>query len=174
MSETAKHRPLVAHLCGGNGIDIGSAGDPIVDWAIQIELSAERYHAYNMSRPEARLHFHADDAVCNLPFKDGVLDFVASSHLLEDFADWGPILCEWSRVLKPGGYLIVSVPDHERFRAYVQRHLPRDVDNRSHRRESFVGDLTSWLVPMGYDMILDRMVNENPLEYSIVAAGKKR
>lgn len=174
MSETAKHRPAVAHLCGGNGIDIGSAGDPIVPWAIQIELSAERYRTYNATRPEARLHFHADDAVTNLPFKDGVLDFVHSSHLLEDFEKWGPVLAEWSRVLKSSGYLIISVPDHERFRAYVQRHLPVDVDNMSHKRESFVGDLTAWLTPLGYEMLLDRFVNENPQEYSIVAVGLKR
>ncbi len=175
MSETAKHRPLVAHLCGGNGCDIGSAGDPIVPWAIQIELSAERYHAYNLSRPEARLHFHADDAVTNLPFKDGTLDFLHSSHLLEDFADWQPVLDEWSRVLKPSGYMIISVPDHERFRAYVQRGKDAgyDCDNLSHRRESFVGDLTAWLEPMSYRTILDRFVSENPLEYSIIYAGKK-
>ncbi len=173
MSETAKHRHIVGFYVGGNGIDIGSAGDPVCDWAIQIELSQQSYRNYNLSRAQARLHFHADDAVTNLPFKDGTLDFLHSSHLLEDFADWQPILDEWSRVLKPGGFMIVSVPDHVRFRAYVQRHLPIDVDNLSHKRESFVGDLSAWLKPMGYSMLLDRFVSENPQEYSIIAVGKK-
>lgn len=175
MSETAKHRPLVAHLAGGNGIDIGSAGDPLVPWAIQIELSAERYRAYNSTRPEARLHWHADDAVTNLPFKDGVLDFLHSSHLLEDFEDWRPVLKEWDRVLKPGGYMIIAVPDHERFRAYVQRGKDAgyDCDNLSHRHESYVGELTKWLLPLNYSVILDRFVSENPQEYSIVGAFRK-
>jgi ubiquinone/menaquinone biosynthesis C-methylase UbiE len=172
MSETAKHRPLVAHLAGGNGIDIGSAGDPLTPWCIQIELSAELYRLYNSTRPEARLHWHADDAIFDLPFKDGTLDFLHASHLLEDFDNWDMILREWDRVLKTGGYLIIAVPDHDRFRAYVQRHLPIDVDNKSHKRESFVGELTKCLGPH-YTTILDRFVSENPQEYSIIYAGRK-
>ncbi len=173
MSETAKHRPLVAHLCGGNGVDLGSAGDPIVPWAIQVELPAEQYHQYNLSRPEARVQWHG--SATDLPFKDGTLDFVHSSHLLEDFEFWQVILDEWSRVLKRGGYMIISVPDHERFRAYVRRGAEAgvDCDNLGHRRESFVGDLSAWLKPMGYSMLLDRFVSENPQEYSIIAVGKK-
>jgi ubiquinone/menaquinone biosynthesis C-methylase UbiE len=51
-------------------------------------------------------------------FNDGVLDFVYSSHLLEDFVDTKSVLREWLRVLKRGGRLIIFCPDESRFRTH--------------------------------------------------------
>lgn len=175
MSETAKHRAQVVQYAWGNGCDIGSACDPLVAWDIQIELSEESYRGYNAIRKQERVHWHDDAAVMNLPFKDGVLQHLHSSHLLEDFAEWGPVLKEWDRVIKAGGYLIVSVPDRERFRSYVQRGKDAgyDCDNMAHKRESFVGDLTEHIVHLGYTVVMDRFVTNNPLEYSIIGVFRK-
>jgi ubiquinone/menaquinone biosynthesis C-methylase UbiE len=115
MSETAKHRHLVLDYCHGNGVDLGSAGDSVVPWAIQVDLPDGAYHAYNPARSDDGIQWRG--SATDLPFKDAVLDFVHSSHLIEDFVDWEPVLKEWCRVLKPGGYLIIAVPDHARFRA---------------------------------------------------------
>src|SRR5437867_3001774 len=41
MSETAKHRHLTIRYCQGCGLDLGSGGDPIVPWAISVDLPAE-------------------------------------------------------------------------------------------------------------------------------------
>lgn len=171
MSETAKHRALVAQYCQGNGVDLGSAGDPVVPWAIQVDLPSDEYKNYNTTRPEAAIHWRG--SALNLPFFDGTLDFVHSAHLLEDFADWRQPLGEWSRVLKWKGYLMIAVPDHARFRAYVQRGRDRgiDCDNLSHKHEAFVGELTKWL--RGFKAIRDGFVNEDPLEYSILYVGQK-
>jgi predicted SAM-dependent methyltransferase len=50
-----------------------------------------------------------------LPFDDGAADLVYASHLLEHFpTDEVPrLLAEWRRVLRPGGVLLVAVPDLE-------------------------------------------------------------
>lgn len=50
-----------------------------------------------------------------LPFEDGTADLVYASHLLEHFpTDRVPaMLAEWRRVLRPGGGLLVAVPDLE-------------------------------------------------------------
>lgn len=46
----------------------------------------------------------------DMPFRDGVFDFVFSQGVLEHFRDPGPLLSEQARVLAPGGVLLVDVP----------------------------------------------------------------
>jgi SAM-dependent methyltransferase len=167
-SETSKHRHLCLEYCKGNGVDLGSSGDPVVPWAIQVELPAEQYKIYNVTRPVVESIQWRGSAL-DLPFKDHTLDFVHSSHLLEDFADWGPPLREWDRVLKPGGHMIIAVPDHQRFRAAVAR---GQGDNLSHKHESHVGELTKYL--RTYEVLHDAFVTDHPHEYSILYVGRKR
>ncbi len=168
MSETAKHRKIAEPYCiGSNVLDIGSSGNPVVPWAIQMDLPLEKYLAYNPERPEAHIHLRGD---CReLPFRDAVLDIVHSSHVLEDFTDWSPILREWDRVVKVGGFLIIAVPDHERFRAAV---AAGQGDNLGHKHESHVGELTGYL-SRTYHVFMDDFVGESP-EYSILFIGRKR
>src|SRR5207249_11909978 len=52
-------------------------------------------------------------------------DFVYSSHLLERLENPARALRNWCRVLKPCGYLIIYVPERDRFAR--QRTLPSDV-----------------------------------------------
>lgn len=166
-SETSKHRHLVAGYCTGNGVDLGSSGDPVVPHAIQVDLPPAQYKHYNTTRPEAVIQWRG--SALDLPFKNSTLDFVHSAHLLEDFTDWRPALSEWDRVLKPGGYMIIAVPDHGRFRAAV---AAGQGDNMSHKHESHVGELTAALP--GYEALRDDFVNDRPTEYSILYVGRKR
>lgn len=168
MSETAKHRELVLRYCEGNILDIGSGGDPIVPWAIQLDLPQANYLRYNVNRPEGHIHYRGDCR--DLPFKDGTLDAVHSSHVIEDFQDWWPIIKEWDRVLKVGGFLIISVPDHKRFRDSVAR---GQGDNLSHKHESHVGELSSYL-HRSYHIFHDDFVSDAPTEYSILFVGRKK
>lgn len=167
QSETSKHRHLVLPYCNGNGADLGSAGDPIVPWAVQVDLPQEQYSNYNTTRPIAVIHWRGDAR--ELPFKDRTLDFVHSAHLLEDFKDWIPVLREWDRVLKTGGHMIISVPDHERFRAAVRA---GQGDNLGHKHESAVGELSRYF--RRYEIVMDQFVNDDPREYSIVFVGQKK
>ena len=58
------------------------------------------------------VHFVQADA-CRLPFKDGAFDLVYSMGVLEHFkaADQEDLIKEQSRVLKPGGILMITMPN---------------------------------------------------------------
>ncbi len=167
MSETAKHRTLASPYCDGNGLDVGSSGDPIVPWAIQLDMPPERQRNC-WGGPKNWIHILGDAR--DLPFKDRVLDWVHASHVIEDFKEWDRVLREWDRVVKPGGYLMIAVPDHDRFRAAVAR---GQGDNLDHKHESFPGELTAILKDR-YQVIYDTFVADDPLEYSILFIGRKR
>ena len=54
---------------------------------------------------------HVAEASDLSPIPDASYDFVLASHVLEHIANPLRALREWSRVLKPGGALVVIVPD---------------------------------------------------------------
>lgn len=111
-SETSKARPRLAPFCEGYGLDLGFGGDPIVPHAVRVD----------MPQPYTRVGEYpvqlGGDAADLVWFRDATLDFVYSSHLLEDYIDTTAALQEWLRVLKPGGRLIIFCPDEQRFRAH--------------------------------------------------------
>lgn len=170
MSETAKHRQIVRRYCYGNGVDLGAGGDPVVPWAIQVELPGGPYNRSLSFTEDQRAQWVG--SATDLPFKDGVLDFVHASHLLEDFLDWQAILREWDRVLAPGGFLIIAVPDHDRFRAAVAR---GQGDNLAHKRESRLGEVGEELALLGsrYQALFDAFVSDDPFEYSLLTVARK-
>jgi predicted SAM-dependent methyltransferase len=49
--------------------------------------------------------------VSNLPLEDACVDAIFASHILEHFPHDQDVLGEWNRVLKPGGDIIVAVPN---------------------------------------------------------------
>jgi SAM-dependent methyltransferase len=58
---------------------------------------------------------------------DQSYDFVLSSHNLEHFANPVKALYEWKRVIRPGGGLIVLLPNH--MRTFDHRRSPTTVDH---------------------------------------------
>lgn len=166
MAETEKHRHIVLPYCQGNGVDIGCSDDPVVPWAIKFDLPSHDYKHYNSERTDDALNWRGDGR--ELPFKDQTLDWLHSSHLLEDFLDWKPVLREWDRVVKVGGYILIAVPDHKRFRETVIR---GQGDNLGHKHESRIGEVFEYLP--NYQQIFDGFVSNNPLEYSLLFVGKK-
>jgi predicted SAM-dependent methyltransferase len=116
VSETSGIRKEVLTYCQGNGVDIGYGGDPVVPSAITIDKPPPYVphlgsHPQNLRGDGADLYW----------FKDNVLDYVYSSHLIEDFAETGPVLREWLRVVKPGGYLILVAPVEKIYREHCSR-----------------------------------------------------
>ena len=106
-SETSLCRDRLSKYCQGDGLDLGFGGDPIVPSAITVDLP-QPYTSVG-SAPQ-NLHGDATDLRW---FKDGTLDYLFASHLLEDFTDTETILREWLRVIKPSGYLILYCPDEQ-------------------------------------------------------------
>lgn len=170
MSETAKYRYLTTKYCHGNGVDIGSGGEPVVPWAMQVELGEEDYAQYNSGHTPATPIVWRGSAL-DLPLRDGVADFVYCSHLLEDFADWNPPLREWTRVLKVGGRLVILIPDKARWNEALRRGQP---PNCAHRHEGFVGELTGYIDRIGgFRVLEDRLTNLTPEDYSILFVARK-
>jgi hypothetical protein len=62
-------------------------------------------------------------------------DFVLSSHNLEHFANPVKALQEWKRVTRPGGALVLVLPDYSK--TFDRRRMPTEVD---HMFADFEGD----------------------------------
>lgn len=106
MNEQAKSRnfqhrkPIYESLRGKTGLDIGSGPDPLV-------IDGATVRTWDVM-PGADYNGDAQYLDC-LP--DEMFDFVSSSHCLEHMRDVTISLTHWARVLKPGGTMLVTVPD---------------------------------------------------------------
>jgi len=164
MSETSKCRERLNKYIKGHGIDIGYGGDPIVDWAITIDLPVP-YTKVGIQPLNLR-----GDARSLYWFKDEVLDFVYSAHLLEDFTDTKNVLIEWLRVLKIGGYLILFCPIEHIYRNYCKQ--TGHARNYEHKKENFdIEYVRNILKEIG----VTKIVHVNPLVniYSFELVAKK-
>lgn len=115
MSETAKHREkFLPFIPAIDVLDLGFGGEPIVPWAVCCDLPGGSYGAVGT----APQHLGVDCR--HLPFKDGTLNSVYSSHLLEDFiySEQVEILTEWKRCLRSKGIIALLQPDQQRFEAH--------------------------------------------------------
>jgi predicted SAM-dependent methyltransferase len=166
MSETSRCRERLKTYCSGYGLDIGYGGDPIVPTAITVDLPKPYAEV-----GEAPLNLGGDAR--NLYwFKDGVLDYIFSSHLLEDFPENEtlPILREWLRVLKINGLIILYCPDEQKFRKHCDK--TGQPYNMNHSNEHFSLDFLKDLLK---NLSVVRIIHENPAceDYSFEMVIKK-
>lgn len=109
-------RPLLPP--GGSAVEVGAGSGRLL-----IRLGAERpyrlvaadYAPYairavreNYRRAGRAGHALFADARA-LPFADGAFDVVLSGGLLEHFRDPGPVVCEMTRILRPGGLFYADI-----------------------------------------------------------------
>lgn len=114
----------------GAGIDIGGKPDPLALYQeLFPRLTAVR--TWDMEDGDAQ-------HLAGVP--DESLDFVHSSHCLEHLADPREGLANWFRVVKPGGHLIVTVPDED---LYEQGVFP-SVFNLDHKWTFTIHKSRSW------------------------------
>jgi len=96
-----------------------------------IRHASERYPAKN-------LHFQAADCL-ELPFATASFDCVVSFETLEHLADHDGLLREFRRVLRPGGFLLLSSPDKAVYSEKMQNR------NEFHVRELYRDELEDLL-----------------------------
>lgn len=125
MDEATKTKRLwdesTLSLLQGEGIDIGCGRDPIFDWV-------DRFDLEQGDANEIQDHV------------DRTYDFVFSCHVLEHMHDPRQVIRKWYRLLKPGGRLIVIVPDED---LYEQGRFP-SLFNADHRWTFTISKHTSW------------------------------
>ncbi len=107
QSKSAKRRfydgAFLSRYFVGEGIDIGGAPDPL----------GQYMSIFPMMR-SCRVWDLADgDAQYMAGVLDSSFDFIHSSHCLEHMVDPRVALRNWLRILRPGGYLIITVPDED-------------------------------------------------------------
>ena len=101
--EAKKCRYRVVSYCRGLGLDLGCGDEKIVPTALGIDFAS--------NKAELRLDLSSPNALGL--FATGSLDYIFSSHTLEDLWDTEGTLKEWWRVIKAGGYLILYGPDKD-------------------------------------------------------------
>jgi len=114
----------------GDGIDIGGKPDPLGQYA----------GVFPMMRSARTWDLEDGDAQYLASIPNDYFDFVHSSHCLEHMVDVYESLRNWIRVLKPGGYLIVTIPDED---LYEQRIFPSRF-NPDHKWTFTMAKTSSW------------------------------
>lgn len=171
-AETPKYRHLVTKYLTGSGIDIGTGGyAPVVPNAISVELPPDAFAKYTNGRTPGH-PIHLTTGALDLPFKDSSLDYCFSSHLIEDFFDWMPVVREWTRVIKIGGHFVLLYPDKTLWNEAIARGRPCNCE---HRHESFVGEMTTYMAEWfgHFETLEDRLTALTPDDYTILYAAKR-
>jgi SAM-dependent methyltransferase len=108
-------------ILAGRGIDIGCGDDPVTLDCVRWDRADGDAQVLPGVPPES-------------------FDWVYSSHCLEDLPDPRQTLARWWEVLKPGGHLLVSVPDED---LYEQGTWPSRF-NGDHRWTFTIWKPQSW------------------------------
>lgn len=125
MNEASKTRalwgPREREWLKGDGLDIGCGPDPIVPGV----------RAFDVGDGDANEILH---------HVSGSFDFVFSSHCLEHMRDPADALRQWWQLVRPGGLLIVIVPDED---LYEQGYFP-SLFNSDHKATFTISKHGSW------------------------------
>jgi len=114
----------------GNGIDIGGKPDPLL-------LYKELFPLINSIKT---WDWEDGDAQFLNAVVTASFDFVHSSHCLEHLVDPVEGLQNWFRVLRDGGYMIITVPDED---LYEQGRFPSTF-NQDHKWTFTIFKSNSW------------------------------
>lgn len=118
------------HYFVGRGLDVGGKPDPLA------------LHASSFNGIESVRTWDKEDGdgqtLAGVP--DNSYDFVHSSHCLEHLEDPREALGHWLRVVKPGGFVIVTVPEED---LYEQGRFPSTF-NRDHKWTFTIFKRRSW------------------------------
>jgi SAM-dependent methyltransferase len=113
----------------GNGIDVGGGDDGLGKQ--QWPRMEHCCRTWDLSDGDAQLLSTVDD---------DTFDFLHSSHCLEHMRDPYEALKHWVRVVKPGGHLVVMVPDED---MYEQGVFPSTF-NGDHKSTFTIYKARSW------------------------------
>lgn len=168
-SETSKYRAFTEAYCYGVGVDIGASGDPVVPTAICCDLP----QPYCPPLGPMPIHMAIDARDIDEYFQPESLDYVYSSHLLEDFADWYEVVVDWAYLVKPGGYLVILVPEVDLWKRAIDRGQP---PNLNHKHEFRIGDLSGLFTneTHGEHWVVVNESIPDPDDYSLLFVARRK
>ena len=113
MSDTAGHALVLELLkarraeAGPRLLDVPSGGGTVVDGARAAGYDVVEVDLF----PRARMRGVCADACAPLPFRDDAFDVVLSMEGIEHFEHQALFVRECARVLRPGGWLVLTTPN---------------------------------------------------------------
>ena len=121
---------FVTRYFKGSGIDIGGFPDPL---SLYTEL-------FPLIKNVQIWDLQDGDAQFMQGVADNLFDFVVSSHCLEHLKNPSEGLANWFRIVKPGGFLIVTIPEED---LYEQGTWPSNK-NLDHKFSFTIWKQNSW------------------------------
>jgi ADP-heptose:LPS heptosyltransferase len=166
-NEAAKIAPFIVPYTRGRILDLGCGPWRAFPHFIGID-SGKQY-----GRPINEVANITGDCEDLSLFADASMDGVFSSHLLEHIEDTRAALTEWWRVIKPGGHLVLYLPDADEY-----PNIGEEGANPDHKRDFRPQDITDHMEAVarlsghGWDQVEDERRN-GPGEYSFFQAYRK-
>ncbi|MDH3981279.1 MAG: methyltransferase domain-containing protein [Kiritimatiellaceae bacterium] len=172
-NEAQKIKYEIVPYTRGQGLDIGCGPFKAFDHFIGVDNG---HHA-----KEFGWEIHPDVSVTDATdlrvFASQSMDFVFSSHLLEHIEDTDAALKEWWRVIKPGGYLVLYLPDKSQY-----PNMGEPGANPDHKHDFHHDDIILAMEKMklGWDLLrnetrdADYGPGQHGNEYSFFQVYKKR
>ncbi|MBL9118269.1 MAG: class I SAM-dependent methyltransferase [Verrucomicrobiaceae bacterium] len=125
------------------------------------EMDDNNYHRLEQNLESLEGATLIKGSILDIPLTDAVADVVMSTQVLEHIEDHQAAATELNRVLKPGGYGIITTP-----------HPPEPFSNPEHVREGYTeADLTALFRPLGWQPIHTDYFLTQPTVRAMLRAG---
>ena len=162
-NETGKIKYLTVPYTRGIGADVGCGPHKGFKHWIGIDNCIDTQLFGIQMQPDLKVE------TCEvLPFEDGELDFVYSSHTLEHIADYKRALAEWWRVIKVGGHLVLYLPH-----ADLYPRIGQPGANPDHKHDFVNQDIVDAMREVGsWDLLVDE-IRPDGTEYSFYQVYRK-
>ncbi len=148
----------------GSGLEIGALQNPLplrpdayVRYLDRLTVEQARAGFPELAGQELVTPAIICDAAALDPFPDASVDFVIANHVIENLRNPLGGLCEWIRILRPGGHLYMAVPEHtnplDRLRTVTELdHLVADYNDRDNRSAFDREHYTEWVAATRPDL----------------------
>ena len=172
-NESAKVKHDIVWYTRGKGLDLGPGKWKTYPHFIgvdQVCLTCRGKAGHKLGCPDAvNVDVFMDCTKLDI-FANQSLDFVFSSHMLEDFEDTEAALKEWWRVIKHGGHLVLYLPHKE-----LYPNVGTADGNEDHVYDFLPEDIIAYMGQMkpGWDLLVNEVRDQGD-EYSFLQVYKKR
>lgn len=174
MGESGKIRfDAIEYCVGERGLDLGCGPFKITQSALGVDSGEDQSLVQHFGQMQAQICCNVE----KLPmFASNHFDYVFSSHTLEHIEKWEAALKEWWRLVRPGGHLILYLPDPVAY----EMAQPGMGEKSGHKADIYVKELVEVMRGLGGWDLLRAELRERTAEqwylseYSNFIVFKKR